>query len=295
MRSLPALLLGIVAASAAAASPLQGYDEAPGLAAALERVRAEPARHVLLYFDQSSFCPACREVREIVTSEAVRLKWRPNYVVVWIDLLAPAPGHRELIEQVRVTHAPVFVFLNAEGRRVAYSRQLRSERDAFQLDELVSQKQYALSAVGRYTAQDFRAAPADPHARFVAVGPKPVDDRPRLRDVLSREHKRLSGEDLKALLPGRRMHKENREWFLTLDLRERKLLEATGERKDGRGKMQGAGKWYVTKKGKLCLELQTRGVDEMWCRHVFQAGDTYYVVKDLRPERVAYRFALGPS
>lgn len=293
MRLVLAALLAFLAAAAAAASPLQGYDEAPDLAAALARVRAEPQRHVLLYFDQSSFCPVCREVREIVNTEAVRLKWRPNYVVVWIDLLAPAPGHRELIEQVRVTHAPVFVFLNAEGRRVAYSRQLRSERDAFQLDELVSQKQYALSTVGRYSAQDFRAAPADPYARFVVVGAKPVDDRPRLRDVLSRDHRRLTGEDLKALLPGRRMHKENREWFLTLDLRERKLLEATGERKDGRGKMQGAGKWYVTKKGKLCLELQTRGVDEMWCRHVFQAGDTYYVVKDLRPERVAYRFALG--
>ena len=292
MRFLAALLLALSAVGAPAASPLQDYDEAPGLAAALERVRAAPDRHVLLYFDQSSFCPVCREVRDLVNSEAVRLKWRPNYVVVWIDLLAPAPGHRELIEQVRVTHAPVFVFLNAEGRRVAYSRQLRSERDAFQLDELVSQKQYALSSVGRYTAQDFRAPAADPYARFVVLGTKPVDDRPRLRDVLAREHRRLTGADLKALLPGRRMHKENRDWFLTLDLRERNLLEAAGERKDGRGRMQGAGKWYVTKKGKLCLELQSRGVDELWCRHVFRAGDTYYVVKDLRPERVAYRFSL---
>jgi hypothetical protein len=48
----------------------------------------------------------------------------------------------------------------------------------------------------------------------------------------------------------------------------------------------------VTKKGKLCLELTARDVDENWCRHVFRAGETYYVVKDLRPERLAYRFAL---
>ena len=56
--------------------------------------------------------------------------------------------------------------------------------------------------------------------------------------------------------------------------------------------MKGAGKWYVTRQGKLCLELTTRGVDENWCRHVFRAGQGYYVVKDLRPERLAYRFAL---
>ena len=295
MRILLALLLGTIAAAASAASPLLGYDEAPGLSAALERARAEPSRHVLLYFDQSSFCPVCREVREVVNSEAVRTKWRPNYVVVWIDLLAPAPGHRELIEQVRVSYAPVFVFLNAEGRRVAYARQLRGEREAFQLDELVSGKQYALSSVGRYSAQDFRATPADPYARFAVVGASPIDDRPRLRDVLSREHQRLSAQELNALLPGRRMHKENREWFLTLELRERKLLEAAGERKDGRAKMQGVGQWYVTKKGKLCIDLATRGVDERWCRHVFRAGDTYYSVKDLRPARVAYRFSLEGS
>ena len=94
------------------------------------------------------------------------------------------------------------------------------------------------------------------------------------------------------MLSGRRMRKENQEWFLTLDLRDKNLLEAAGSRKNGRGEMKGAGKWYVTRKGKLCLELTTRGVDENWCRHVFRAGQGYYVVKDLRPERLAYRFAL---
>jgi hypothetical protein len=31
-------------------------------------------------------------------------------------------------------------------------------------------------------------------------------------------------------------------------------------------------------------------VDENWCRHVFRAGETYYLSKDLRPSRVVYRF-----
>ncbi len=64
-------------------------------------------------------------------------------------------------------------------------------------------------------------------------------------------------------------------------------MQATGKRKDGRGEMQGTGVWYVTKKGKLCLELTAGGVDENWCRHVFRVGEGYYVSKDLRPDRLA--------
>jgi hypothetical protein len=123
-------------------------------------------------------------------------------------------------------------------------------------------------------------------------GNQRIDDRPRLREVTAQKAEHLSGSDLKQLLPGKRIHKENQEWFLTLDLRERNLLEASGRRKDGRGEMKGAGKWYVTKKGKFCVELLSRGVDENWCRHVFRVGETYYVTKDLRPERLAYRFTM---
>jgi thioredoxin-related protein len=287
IRFLVVLLLALPV-PALAYSFLTGYDEAPNVAAALERVRAQPQKHVLLYFGMSEFCPPCREARAILNSERVREKLQPNYVVVNIDLFAPTKEEREVIEQVRVSWAPVLVFLDANGRRVAYARQLRSERAALQLNELVSQRQYATSALGKYTAQDFE--PGRASRAFAEV--QRIDDRPRLRDVLAQKHERLSGAALTQLLAGRRMHKENQEWFLTLDLRERNLLEAAGRRKDGRAAMQGVGKWYVTHKGKLCLELTSRGVDENWCRHVFRAGEGYYVVKDLRPERLAYRFVL---
>jgi glutaredoxin len=267
---------------------LAGYDEEPNVAAALERVKAEPQKHVLLYFGMSEFCPPCKEARAILNSEPVRAKWRPNYIVVNIDLFAPTPEERAVIEQVRVSWAPVLVFLDGAGRRVAYTRQLRGEGEALQLNEFVSQRQYALSALGKYSAQNFNPGLA---SRAAARAPA-IDDRPRLRDVLAQPHERVSGADLRQLLSGRRMRKENQEWFLTLDLRERNLLEAEGQRKNGRGDMKGVGKWYVTRKGKLCLELTSRGVDENWCRHVFRAGQGYYVVKDLRPERLAYRFAL---
>ncbi len=281
---------------------LPGYESAPTVAAALERVRAqppersrpEPARHVLLYFGMSEFCPPCREARAILASERVRDKWRPNYVVVNIDLYAPTAAEREVIEQVRVSWAPVLVFLDASGKRVAYARQLRSEADALRLDEFVSQRQYALSALGSVSARDY-----DPgRLRRIAAeagavpGTARIDDRPRVGDVTSGPHERLSGDELRRLLAGKRMHKENRDWFLTLELKERNLIEASGRRKDGRGEMQGTGKWYVTRKGKLCVELASRGVDETWCRHVLRAGETYYVAKDLRPGRLAYRFTL---
>lgn len=288
------LLLAVSASAAHAYTFLSGYEEAPNVAAALERVKAQPGKHVLIYFGMSEFCPPCRETRAILNSERVREKWRPNYVVVNIDLFAPTPAEREVIDQVRVSWAPVLVFLDGTGKRVAYARQVRNEQDALRLNEFVAQRQYAFSTLGKYSAQDFdsgRMGRIAAEARAVP-GTQRIDDRPRLRDVLSQQHERLSGAELKQLLPGKRMHKENQEWFLTLDLRERNLLEAAGDRKDGREGMRGSGKWYVTKKGKLCLELLSRGVDENWCRHVFRAGATYYVVKDLRPERLAYRFVL---
>jgi glutaredoxin len=283
-----AVLLLLAATPAQAYSFLTGYEEAPTVAVALERVKAEPQKHVLLYFGMSEFCPPCKEARAILNSDRVRDKWRPNYVVVNIDLFAPTRAEREVIDQVRVSWAPVLVFLDGTGRRVAYARQMRSESDALALNEFVSQRRYAMSALGKYSAQDFAAGRASP----AVAGAQRIDDRPRVRDVLAQQHERLSGDALKKLLAGRRMHKENQEWFLTLDLGERNLLGATGRRKDGRGEMTGAGTWYVTRKGKLCLELNARDVDENWCRYVLRAGEAYYVAKDLRPDRLAYRFVL---
>jgi thiol-disulfide isomerase/thioredoxin len=267
---------------------LTGYDEAPSVAAALERVKAQPGKHVLIYFGESEFCPPCREMRAMLNRDQVRDKWRPNYVVVNVDLFAPTPEERKLIEQVRVRWAPVLVFLDGSGKRVAYARQLRGEKEALQLNEFVSQRQYAMSALGKVSGQDFDPARL---SRAAAEAPR-IDDKPRLRDVLAQKHERLAAAELKRLLTGARMRKESQEWFLALDFKERNLLEAAGVRKDGRGgNVRGLGNWYVTRKNKLCVELTLNGpgVDENWCRHVFRASDTYYLSKDLRPDRVVYR------
>ncbi|HUN67486.1 MAG TPA: thioredoxin family protein [Burkholderiales bacterium] len=294
-RGLAGVILLALAPLAHAYTFLVGYDEAPNVAAALERIKGQPDRHVLLYFGMSEFCPPCKEARAVLNSERVREKWRPNYVVVNIDLFAPTREEREVIDQVRVSWAPVLVFLNASGKRVAYARQLRGEQEALQLNEFVSQHQYALSTLGRFSGQDFDSGRMGRIAAEAGAvtGTQRIDDRPRLRDVTSQPHERLQGAELKKLLAGKRMRKENQDWFLTLEFRERNLLEAAGERKNGTGEMRGTGKWYVTRKGKLCLEFDMRGVDENWCRHVFRAGETYYLSKDLRPDRLVHRMVAA--
>ena len=287
-RFLAMALLAAAALPAQAYSFLTGYEEAPSVAAALERVKSQPQKHVLVYFGMSEFCPPCKEARAILNSERVRDAWRPNYVVVGIDLFAPTKEEREVIEQVRVAWAPVLLFLDAGGKRVAYARQLRSERDALAMNEFVSKREYAMSALGKYSEnRDFGLT------RLAAAGSQRIDDRPRLRDVTSQPHERLQGPALAKLLTGKRMLKENQDWFLTLGFGERKLLDAAGERKDGRGRMKGVGQWYVTRKGKLCLEIDMRGVDENWCRHVFRVGETYYLSKDLRPDRLVHRMVAA--
>lgn len=273
---------------------LPGYETAGSVAAALERIKTQPDKHVLVYVGMSEFCPPCKQMRAVLNSERVRSQWQPNYVVVTADMFAPTPEEREIIKQLGVSWAPVLVFLNGAGKRVAYARLLGGEKEALELNAFVSQRQYAQSAFERYAGQDFSTGSA---GRITPLGPGaarsgPIDDRPRLRDALAQKYQRVPGDALKKLLAGKRMHKENQDWFLVMDLLPRNGLLVSGDRKNGRGKAKGIGSWYVTKKGKLCIEFNTDNVDENWCRIVFRAGEGYYAVKDLRPERLAYRFSL---
>ena len=297
-----ALLLS-VAPLAHANRFLLGYDEAPTVAKALEQLNAQPEKHVLLYFDMSQHCLPCAEVRAILNSEAVREQWRRNYVVVSIDLYAPGKEEREIIDQMRVSWAPVLVFLDRNGRRVTYTRELRNETQARLLNDFVSKREYAMSAMARYGGRHFDASAArlaaqgkflkDQQAASEPWQVTRIDDRPRLRQVLAHKPERPTSAALRKTLTGKVMHKENQEWFLDLLLDKGNTMQASGRRKDGLANMRGTGKWYVTKKGKLCLELTAGGVDENWCRHVFKVGEGYYVSKDLRPDRVVYRFVLA--
>ena len=303
LRVVCCLLLVLAVPFAHAARFLNGYDEAPTLAKAFEQVKADPQKHVLIYVDMSQRCLPCEQIRSLINSNEVREQWRRNYVVVTVDLYAPTREDREIIEQLHVQWAPVLVFLDGNGRRVTYTRDLAGENQARLLNEYVSQRQYALSPVTRYGGREFdaaamRVATQGRVAKEQSPGggssaQAPIDDRPRLRQVMANKPVHLKGPEIKKLLTGKMMYKENDFWFLDLALDDKNVVQAKGRRKDGRANMQGKGTWYVTKKGKLCIELTAGGVDENWCRHVFKVGEGYYVSKDLRPERYVYRFVLA--
>src|SRR5688572_539515 len=222
-----ACLLLIAASSLAQAGRfLNGYDEVPTLAKAFEQVKADPQKHVLLYVDMSQRCAPCTEVRALLNSEAVREKWRRNYVVVSVDLYEPGKEEREILEQLRVSWAPVLVFLDGNGRRVTYTRDLVSESQARLLNEYVSQRQYAMSPVTRYGGREFDAAAARVATQGRVVKEQSpagesseqarIDDRPRLKQVLAHKPARITGNDLRKALAGKTMYKENDEWFLDL-------------------------------------------------------------------------------
>ena len=235
-----ALLLGAMPLSYAGKF-LSGYDEAPNLAKAFAQVKAQPQKHVLLYFDMSQHCPPCVQVRSILNSDAVREQWRRNYVVVSVDLFQPGKEEREIIEQLRVSWAPVLVFLDQNGKRVTYTRELRSDTDAKLLNEFVSQRQYATSAVARYGGQQFDAATARyaaqqrvvaaPQTAVKSTEETPIQDQPRLKQVLAYKPERLTGANLKRALAGKVMHKENQDWFLDLTLDKNGTMQASGRRK----------------------------------------------------------------
>ena len=294
IRALAALLLACASGAQAELLP-NDYDKM-SYSQALQRVRAEPQKHVMLYFGLETFCPPCTYSRGLLTGSTLKALYQPNYLVVLTDLREPGDEGRKVVAKYKVRWAPTILFLDAQGRKVADLRGgFKNEREAILTHEFVSQKLYAKSDLAAYVKANFNASGAQrvvPETK--AAQGAPADDRPRYRDVQARRHERIAGDDLRKLLPGMRMEKENQDWFLTLHLRDGGALEADGVRKDGRGKARGPGKWYVTKKGKLCLEVKAVALDETWCRHVFRIedGNYYYAVKDLRPDRVAYRFTL---
>jgi glutaredoxin len=293
IRLLAAAALLTASFAAQAYSFLNGYEEAPTVAQALARVKDNPGKHVLVYFGSPRGCPPCNYTRDLLNSAAHLARWKPNYIVVNVDIYGPTAEERRLMNQYGIMWAPVLAFLDGSGKTVAYAKQLRNEQELVLLNEFVSQKLYLKTEYGKYYSANFGAKGAERVVPVTKVAAEQkIDDRPRLRDVLGQKHERVTGEQLKALMPGRRFNKENQDWFLVLDLAPGGTLQADGRRKDGKGAAKGPGKWYVTKKGKLCLEITASGMDENWCRHVFRAGDTYYAVKDLRPERLAYRFSL---
>lgn len=286
----------LAAGTAAQASLLPDDYETMAYTEALERIRGQPERHVMIYFGMWSNCPPCLYTRNLLRGPSIRSLYKASFQVTEVDLRNPDKDGRAAIEKYKVYWAPTLIFLDAAGKVVLrLPKGFDNEMHAILVGEYVSRKLYAKTDIGAYVKANFNATGAQrvvPETRLAVTRPA-ADERPRLRDVLAQNHQRVPDDQMKKLFSGTRMEKENQDWFLSLALGPDGKLAAQGSRKDGKGKISGPGVWYVSKKGKFCVEVKATGLDETWCRHVFRVGDNYYyAVKDLREKSLAYRFTL---
>ncbi len=292
------LFLALSLSISSAHALLHGDYEKLSLAQAMEKAKADPKRHVMIYFGLETSCPPCVYTRNILSGGQLRSIYVPNYAIVQVDLRSPTPEQQKVIEKYGARWAPTLVFTDAGGNLVArLAKGFKNEKEAILTHEFVSQKLYAKTDHEEYVKANFNLPGTQrvvPETKVAKLKPAtPAGDRPTLADVLAQKHERVTGDALKELLPAKRMEKENQDWFLTMQLAPGGKVAATGKRKDGKGAMKGGGVWYVTKKGKFCVDVKSQGLDESWCRHVFRVGqDYYYVTKDLRPKSNAYRFTL---
>src|SRR5687767_8811733 len=103
LRSLVLSMLLATSLAANAYSFINGYEEAPSIAQALARVKAQPDKHVLVYFGMPKGCPPCNYTRTILSSGDLLARWKPNYIVVNVDIFNPTAEERAVIEKYRVT------------------------------------------------------------------------------------------------------------------------------------------------------------------------------------------------
>src|SRR5690348_4872275 len=86
-------------------------------AEAMERVKAQPDRHVMIYFGMRTGCPPCNYTRNHLGSSLFKL-YNANYIVTEVDIRAGGKDAYALMEKYHVSWAPTLVFLDAKGKVV---------------------------------------------------------------------------------------------------------------------------------------------------------------------------------
>src|SRR4029079_9649731 len=121
---------------------------------AIERVKRDPDRHVMLYFGMYTGCPPCNFTRNILNGTLLRELYRPSVVLVYVDLRHPRDeAERELAKKHKVRWSPTLLFVDARGRTVArFTRGLNSEREGVLLHEFVTRRLYTKTNAHAYLA-----------------------------------------------------------------------------------------------------------------------------------------------
>jgi thioredoxin-related protein len=299
IHTLCAFLLVLFATGANAFYLSDRYEQAP-YAEALKRVKAQPGKHVMMYFSMEKACPPCNYTRNMLNGSDVLELYRPNYVVVTVDLRSPAnDDERKLIARYKARWAPTLVFLDPQGREVArFARGFSNVLDAVLLNEFITRKHYTKTTAQAYITANFNA---EGEARVLPEGKAAVlppfeDDRMRLAEVKKLPHERVTAEDLRARLPGSLMQYVSRskrgdtietrqgEWRLDADGK----LTGVSIRLDKPGKSEGTGTWRVDDKGRLCYDIQWNVRHAQVCAWVFRVGDEFYLARRDEPGSPVY-------
>jgi thioredoxin-related protein len=301
------VLLALVATGAQAFYLSERYEQAP-FPEALSRVKAQPGKHVMVYFSMERGCPPCNYTRNMLNGPDVLDLYRKDFVVVTIDLRSPASdAERALIAKYKARWAPTLVFLDGSGRELArFARGFSNVLDAQLLHEFMTRKLYTKTTAQAYITANFNAegtARVIPEGKAAVVSKPFEDDRMTVADVKKLPHERVSAEDLRTRLAGSKLDYHSRlkrpegmqTWQGTWTLDTEGGLVASSQRMDKPGSNQGKGKWRVQDDGQLCYEIawaSNRNVDT--CVWVFRVGDEFYLApRDHPASRIYLRWTLA--
>ena len=108
-RLLPLLAIGLCALGASgahAASYLSDQYEHASYEKALDRIKSQPNRHVMVYFGMFTMCPPCNYTRNILNGRDVLEKYKDNYVVVSINLRNPTDAQKPVVTRSASAGSP---------------------------------------------------------------------------------------------------------------------------------------------------------------------------------------------
>lgn len=112
-----------------------------------------------------------------------------------------------------------------------------------------------------------------------------ANDPATLADLQAANAKRLGGDEVRALVAGKRSENvsrqgSRREFEHDADGKIRGRLHSQGARAAG---IPGEGTWSIDGNGRYCIDMKwspvgQQPIDEKWCGAIWQAGESFYAV-----------------
>lgn len=288
------------ASSPQAASYLSDQYEHASYEEALERIKSQPNRHVMVYFGMFTMCPPCNYTRNILNGPDMLEKYKDNYVVVSINLRNPTEAQKPVVDKFKARWAPTLVFVDHTGRLVQrVSRGFNNAREAVLTNEFIAQRIYRKTDLNSYIKANFELVGTD---RRVVEQTKPADPRRRLGEILALNHEIVSADDLRRGLANSVLLHETYVKLKTLQVIDQTLklgadgtIEAAAKNRNSAYRSTGKGTWKVQDDGRLCVETAWPKSVESWCRIVYRVGEDFYTANSSDPDAVVRHFVYATA